>query len=243
MRNLTIIFIAFVFNQTANASFFRDACRHIEGPQSLLNEAQIHELKKDHRVVEHESMQTLATQEYERLMAEFFFELCKVPYQHRKLVKRRGLETHLVAGSITQHPFIQSLPNGPRGHATDWTPVPGAASTSRSAPTVINIKSLYANHGSKNLVIHEFGHVLDQFFNTYDNALFDISPSPTFVELSKDSPWLQIYGAFLVPYHKENPEEHFAELYARWYGSEESRAELRALIPGIEAFFDSLLLP
>tara|TARA_R110000868_G_scaffold117600_6_gene312255 strand:- start:1545 stop:2276 length:732 start_codon:yes stop_codon:yes gene_type:complete len=243
MRNLTITLIGFVFAQNASASFFRDACRHLEDPNSVLNEVQIRELKKDNRVVEHESIKSLTTQEYSKYIGDFFTELCKVPYAHRKLVKRRGLETHLVAGSISLHPYIQSLTVGPRGHTTNWDPIPGVAAVSKQGPSVINIKSLYANHGSKNLVIHEFGHVLDQFFNAYDNTFFDISPSPTFVELSKDSPWMQIYGAFLVPYHKENPEEHFAELYARWYGAEESRAQIRALIPGIEAFFDSLLLP
>lgn len=202
---------------------------------------QVKELKKDNRIVEHESIETLTTNEYNKHIKDFFFELCKAPYKHRKLIKRRGLETHLVAGSISLHPYIQSLTVGPRGHTTNWDPIPGVAAVSKTQPSVVNIKSLYALHGSKNLVLHEFAHVLDQFFNAYETVNFDLSPSPTFVELSEATHWTQLYGAFLVPYHKENPEEHFAELYARWYHSEETQAEAKALVPGIESFIDSLL--
>lgn len=241
MKNLLINAIVFSFITSAHASFFSDSCRHLKEQEGPLNQLQIKELKKDHRVVEHESMDKFNDEDRLKVLSNFFKELCKAPYMHRKLVKRRRLETHLTAGSITQHPYIQSLEEGPRGHTTDWGPVAGAGAVSRQAPTVIDIEKLYYGHGSKNLVIHEFAHVVDRFFNRYAPARFDISPTSEFSQIIADTPWVQLYGPYLTPYHKENPEEHFAELYARWYGSEETRAEVRALIPGAETLFDSLL--
>ena len=164
-----------------------------------------------------------------------------MPYKHRKIISSRRIETHLTAGPITLHPFIAALPMGPRDHDTGWDVVPGAAAVGRDAPTVINIQSLYKAHGSKNLVLHELAHVLDRFYNSYEIYNFDLSPSDDFKPIYKDTPWVQVYGAFLTPYHRNNIEEHFAELYAKWYDSDSSRAELRALIPGIEEYFNSLL--
>lgn len=232
-----ILFLTFTAANTANAF---DSCRYV-GAQSVFTYQKVLALKTKHRIVEHPSMNKLDDIEYLMLMKEFFTQLCKAPYEHRKLIYKRRIETHLTAGAITQHPYIASLTEGPRDHGTGWDVVPGAAATSRHAPTVINIQSLYKSHGSKNLVLHEFAHVLDRFFNGYEIYQFDLSPTENFKPIYDDTPWVQVYGAFLVPYHQNNLEEHFAELYAKWYNSEESRAELRALIPGIEEYFNSLL--
>ncbi len=237
MKKFIISNILFALINSAQAF---DSCKYVQS-RGFFSYQKVESLKKQHRIIEHKSMNKLKTAEYLSLMKDFFIELCKAPYEHRKIIYNRRIETHLTAGPITQHPFIAALPMGPRDHDTGWDVVPGAAATGRMAPTVINIQSLYKAHGSKNLVLHEFAHVLDRFFNSYEIFNFDLSPSDNFRPIYDDTPWLQVYGAFLLPYHKKNVEEHFAELYARWYGSQESRMELRALIPGIEEYFNSLL--
>ena len=83
--------------------------------------------------------------------------------------------------------------------------------------------------------------IIKNLLNEEEIYNFDLSPADEFKPIYKDTPWIQVYGAFLVPYHRNNIEEHFAELYAKWYDSDNSRAELRALIPGIEEYFNSLL--
>lgn len=223
-----------------NVAYALDYCEGL-AQAPIITRSTFKSLNRQHRIVEHASMGSLTPMKYLKFMSEFYSELCKMPYKHRKIISLRRIETHLTAGPITLHPFIAALSIGPRDHDTGWDVVPGAAAVSRNAPTVINIESLYKAHGSQNLVLHEFAHVLDRFYNGYEIYHFDLSPADEFKPIYKDTPWMQVYGAFLVPYHKNNLEEHFAELYAKWYHSDNSRAELRSLIPGIEEYFNSLL--
>ncbi len=237
MKKFISINILLSFFSVASAY---DYCENfLEAP--IITRTTFKSLNRQHRIVEHASMGSLNSMAYLNLMSQFYKELCKMPYKHRKIISLRRLETHLTAGPITQHPFISALPMGPRDHDTGWDVVPGAAAVARDAPTVINIQSLYRGHGSKNLVLHELAHVLDRFYSGYEIYNFDLSPADEFLPIYKDTPWVQVYGEFLVPYHRNNIEEHFAELYAKWYHSDNSRAEIRALIPGIEEYFNSLL--
>lgn len=186
-------------------------------------------------------MNKLGTLERHNYLVQFFRQLCLMPNDHRSLITNRKIGIHLLAGSIAQHPWIQSLAEGPRGHEVAWGQLPGVAGVTQEAPSIINVTSLNKGHGSVNLVLHEQAHVLDRFLRGRDSVDYDISPTSEFDEVQKDTPWSQVYPLPLIEYHRKYPEEHFAELYAKWYSSEDSRAELRALIPGAEEFFNSLL--
>ena len=88
-------------------------------------------------------MGSLNSMAYLSLMSQFYKELCKMPYKHRKIISSRRIETHLTAGPITLHPYMASLTMGPRDHDTGWDAVPGAASVGRDAPTVINLSLIH----------------------------------------------------------------------------------------------------
>lgn len=240
MSRLIAFLIIQCLTPTAYAGFFFDSCATLER-QELPTESTVLRLIRQHRVVEHESMNKLGTLERHNYLVEFFRQLCLMPNDHRSTIANRRIEIHLMAGTIAQHQWIKTLTEGPRGHEVSWAELPGVAGVSKEAPSIIDVTSLNKGHGSANLVLHEQAHVLDRFLRDRKSEDFDISPTTEFQEVYKDTPWTQVYPLSLISYHRDYPEEHFAELYAKWYSSEESKAEIRALIPGAEDFFNSLL--
>lgn len=297
-----------------SSAFASDQCEsHIE----FDNIRQSQNLRDQHLIILHSSVRNESESVAVEYLNQFFREFCKMPYSHRTTISNHQLEIHLMIGSIAQHEVIQRLVQRgvtPRGHSDTWANLPGVAGVAGrndaggASPALFNIASLYENHGSKNLVLHEMGHTLDHFLYKRGSQKIMISAQRDFGEIMDQSPWEAIYMSTQrqeyfsieeVPeldlsifassppsiraiyeeqarntyqmqianrqdliekneiitqnnikmeqsdrdqmrYHQQHEEEHFAELYARWYDSEESRYEIYSLIPELNNYFPGL---
>lgn len=159
-------------------------------------------IREQHLIVLHESTRNAPVHQVVNHLNDFLREMCKMPYVHRKAIQDHKVEIHLLIGSIAQHSIIQSLLERniqPRGHSDNWDKLPGVAGTAGrdnpagSVPLIFNIASLYENHGSKNLVLHEMAHTLDHFLYKEGTQKNMISSTSEFSEIMDISPWEEIY--------------------------------------------------
>src|SRR5690606_31299138 len=141
MSRLIAYLIIYCFTPVAYAGFLFDSCATFER-QEQPTERTILRLIRQHKVVEHESMNKLGTLERHNYLVDFFHKLCQMPNDHRSLIANRKIEIHLLAGSIAQHPRIQTLKDTPRGHNVTWGELPGVAGVSREVPSIIDVTSL-----------------------------------------------------------------------------------------------------
>jgi Pro-Pro endopeptidase len=131
----------------------------------------------------------------------------------------------LLTGKITDEPSARHLhgktPRGYLSSSTTWDDVPGLGG-SHLVLVKIGHSEKGKGHGSVNLELHEFAHSIDYivFDHIHETAAFR-------------SIW-QEEAAKLFPHHYyflTYPEEYFAESFAYYYYSDETRKHLQIAAP------------
>lgn len=165
---------------------------------------------------------------YSRLPVELLITLRK---------RNRGID--LVADNVTTHPAMESYSDvRPRGWAEGrtWSEVPGAGATGRHG-TIIAGNSLHRGHGSVDLILHEVGHTVDRYFKDRDGSM-DFSNTRLFSEVNGTTPFENLYGPS-AGYQSSNEEENFAEMFALYFASPETRQHLSETFPAGHSYFES----
>ena len=168
----------------------------------------------------------------------FLREFQKFPQALHKEMMRAGARIHLINGE-----GVDDDPSWPQDQnntfdGRSWSGVPGAGGfPPYGEPTRIVVNHLNQRHGSSNLFLHEHAHTLD---STYSN--FAISSSHTWKKLMEDNPAVDEFMNKKCPerYCVDNETERFAELFALYYHSPETRQEMETVIPKIAKFFKNL---
>jgi len=171
-------------------------------------------------------------------------QMAKIPPIVHAVITTANFKMELVRDSVVNHPeFAYLRGRTPRGWPAGsvWDEVPGCASKplSPTKKTVIAANRLREGHGSVNLVLHEHAHSFDialtylvksgeslkfkhpRLFSRNDKA---------FIAVWKMTEWNDLY---LERY----PEEGFAESFAYYFHSPNSRAVLRQKYPLIYHYF------
>ena len=138
-------------------------------------------------------------------------ELRKIPDSWLRIGNRYGV-TVLFEGSITNQPewVSKRFLIHPRTN-TPWIVLAGVYS-SRRRTAYVGVDSF--PHGSGNLALHEWGHLVDE-------ALGDNAESCDWI-------WVHSGAKDLHPYLEKYPDEFWAECFARYFGSAGSRTKLKA---------------
>lgn len=133
---------------------------------------------------------------------------------------------------ITDQPEFEHLKGiVPRGHVNSWDEIPGAGGHVSIAR--IGYSDYGRGHSTINLELHEFGHVADSFtvgLRVSETEEFRAAHSADVDELFGGDPLRDYYD--LV-------EEYFAETFAMYYYTENTRAELAAKAPQTFEFFNT----
>ncbi|MCA1030389.1 toxin [Bacillus timonensis] len=147
---------------------------------------------------------------------------------HPKILKMlvdEGVKIKLFNGKLTDEPTASHLKGEkPRGYSEDgptWDDVPGIGG-SKLVLVKIGHSEKGKGHGSLNLELHELGH-------SVDNQIFHkITENFDYKEI-----WKNEAGKLFPnkPYFLNYPEEYFAETFAMFYYSYESRLQLKTLAP------------
>lgn len=136
-----------------------------------------------------------------------------------------NLKIKLFQGKLTDEPsahFLQGqTPRGYLNQATTWDEVPGIGG-SKLVLVKIGYSERGKGHGSINLELHEFAHSLDHY------VFHHISKSKEFLSVwNKEKNRLFPGNNYFLIY----PEEYFAECFAMYYFSSDSRLELKRYAP------------
>lgn len=168
---------------------------------------------------------------------QFKNEMSKFPLSLQRELNRAGNKIHILEGEgVTVDPTWEPV-HEKTFDGRPWSDVPGSGgSTARGhkkAPTRIVINSMYAKHGSANLLLHEHAHSLDSI-----STLHGISNSLVWTRIQEMEPGVtkfldQVCGKYCT----ENVEEGFAELFANYYGCAKSRQQMEQELPLVSKFF------
>lgn len=120
----------------------------------------------------------------------------------------------------------------PRGHTEPWDDIPGLGgyisyvAIGKSEPSIEN------NHGDINLELHEFGHIVDMY------AMPDMEMSQTneFIEAHVQDKDNMFPGNEYFEYR----DEYFAEVFAYYYLTEESRDQLYQYAPATAKYLEAM---
>src|SRR5690606_26986283 len=136
-----------------------------------------------------------------------------------------GVYIKLFTGAITDEPTAAHLKGTkPRGYSENgplWDNVPGIGGS-----TVVLVKIGHSEkgsgHGSVNLELHELAHSIDQlvFDSIRDDSRFHSVWQKEVIQIFPERKYFHDY-----------PEEYFAETFALYYLSKESRDYLRNFAP------------
>ncbi|GEK15849.1 anthrax toxin lethal factor-related metalloendopeptidase [Aliivibrio fischeri] len=144
-----------------------------------------------------------------------------------------------------------------RGHpeGSTWNSIPGAGAPDGETELVIAIRQNKdgkwelpsGNHGSSNLVLHEFGHALDKVIgNKMDKNLFSQSPEfyRNWYYEFKAGNLKDLYYTQSENNYETGLEETFAEGFAKYYGSNGNSAAVTQYDwPWVTSYFYQTLLP
>jgi hypothetical protein len=165
-------------------------------------------------------------------------ELTKLPPKAQAALQARGRGLELVKnGGITAHPDFEHLKTvHPRGYpkGKTYADVTGAAGVGSDQPIVIVVNKM-GEGGSKNVILHEMAHGVDS-----GTAPASAAKSLQHV-YSNSKEWKEIHKTELwaTAYEAKYPEEAFAESFAKFYDSPESRASLpQSVFEYIKAIFE-----
>jgi len=149
-------------------------------------------------------------------------EVNKIPDKVLDDIEEAKCGMDLVADSgVTAHPKLSYLHDvKPRGWELTpytWANVSGMGATWSRRNTVITANKLDRRHGSQNLILHEHAH-------TFDLAQEILHKK----RLSNSDEWLRLHKSVKWPsiYLSSSSEESFAESFADYFDSEESRFEM-----------------
>ncbi len=166
---------------------------------------------------------------------DFITQVKKFPESLMQEMISRKAKIHLIQGQgVTDDPtwgFSFSTFDG-----RSWSDVPGAGGNPRwGKPTRIVVNRLHEGHGSVNLFLHEHGHALDSTYKT-DGA----SNSKAWKELLKREHIKEYLSSICKKDYCLVPREAFAETFARFYESYDTRNELLGKVPEIHKFYENL---
>ncbi|MFT4414120.1 anthrax toxin lethal factor-related metalloendopeptidase [Fredinandcohnia humi] len=140
-------------------------------------------------------------------------------------LREEGVQLKLFTGNLTDEPTAAYLKGKkPRGYSEDgptWDTVPGIGGA-KVVLAKIGHSEKGKGHGSVNLELHELAHSIDV-------VVFDsISENPMYLSIwEKESNKLFPGRTYFTTY----PEEYFAEAFAMYFLSNETRQELQSTAP------------
>jgi hypothetical protein len=177
------------------------------------------------------TFEALPAEEREAALNEVMDTYSRLPVKLLVELRKRDRGIELVADNVTNHPAMASYANvRPRGweEGRTWSEVPGAGATGNHG-TIIAGNSLHRGHGAVDLILHEVGHSVDRYFKDRDGTM-DFSNTRMFSEVNQLTPFESLYGTS-ASYERSNAEENFAEMFAYYFESEESRRHLQTQFP------------
>lgn len=160
-------------------------------------------------------------------------ELAKLPPNTLKMAERNGLFITLTHDNVTTHlTHLKSQQPRGHGHQSSWENVPGVGGHEFNSREVVialekkgNSWEIGRNHGSANLVLHEFAHAIDRVIG---NGQPNSEHSSCSQDVSFRRAWSEDRGLNrLASYYRQSHnqdnyraglEESFAEAVARHYG-------------------------
>ena len=164
------------------------------------------------------------------LLNEVFAEIAKAPPQVIETTLAAGKKIELVLGALTSHPSWKHLRGvRPRGwsEGKTWDDVPGGGGPS----TIIAVDKLFQGHGSKNIILHEHAHTYERALEKLDGMLLRRDDT-VFLDIWRRTSWLSNY-------QQQYPEEAFAESFANYFDSIESRRKLASDYPEVAHWFSN----
>lgn len=166
---------------------------------------------------------------------DFIVQFNKFPESLMQEMLSRKAKIHLIYGhGVTDDPSWGLSSRTFDGRS--WSNVPGAGGNPRwGKPTRIVVNRLHEGHGSVNLFLHEHGHALDSTYKT-DGA----STSKTWKGLLKKAHVREYLKTICKIDYCLVPREAFAETFARYFESEETKTELEEKVPEIAELFKNL---
>jgi hypothetical protein len=202
------------------------------------NEVELKAIAKVLGIQMQESLNALSQELRIEGLSKAIDDYTKLPLTILITLKKRKEYLHLVGESITTHPELHYLSGViPRGHKVTWDEIPGVGA-SHPHPTVIVVdKQGAAHHGSQSLVLHEMGHTIDRYLKNSNNA-YDYSSSKNFQLVHQNTSFSSLYGEDRMSYFSNYTEENFAELFALYFDSPESRQYLELNEPKAYNWFE-----
>lgn len=188
-----------------------------------------------------ESFDALPIEVREPALNEVMDVYSRLPVDLIITLRKRNRGIDLVADNVTTHPAMESYSNvRPRGWAEGrtWSEVPGAGATGRHG-TIIAGNSLHRGHGAVDLILHEVGHTVDRYFKDRDGGM-EFSSASLFAAVNETTPFEALYGPG-AGYVRSHEEENFAEMFAFYFASPETRQHLRETFPAGYGYFESAL--
>lgn len=164
--------------------------------------------------------------EQQRLLHEVITEYTKVPGKIIEKMRKREKGIDLVTNAITSHPAYAYLSGVvPRGHARSWDHVVGASASSEYNAVIAADKMEPRYHGSVNVVLHEVAHGIDRYLKDKSDD-YDFSQSYKFRPIQDTTPFRDLYRGG-IEYYQDFFEENFAEIFALYFHSPETRQRLQ----------------
>lgn len=141
-----------------------------------------------------------------------------------KAAKDQGVVIKLFEGKLTEEKGLKHLDGlTPKGRSKDsgWESVPGMTEDNR-VYVKIGMSEYGMGHGSVSLELHEFAHAADL------NVFSRVRSNPLYLNI-----WKKEAGMLFSDqtYFKRFPEEYFAEIFAMYYHSRETRIKLKEMAP------------
>jgi hypothetical protein len=192
----------------------------------------------------------LPTEERRHAALEACRAMAKIPAKIRELNFRAGFALFLVVDNVVEHPRMGAYANRrPRGHprGTTWKVIAGAGMSGEAPGAVVATRKLApgVHHGATNLLLHEVGHNVDAAWAQLH------MPKPRTArerweqwrhgrKLSATREWRALHRRHVWPSHYEQryPEEAFAEAFARYFHSAETREHFRKHQPDAFLWFE-----
>ncbi|MGV3465538.1 MAG: anthrax toxin lethal factor-related metalloendopeptidase [Heyndrickxia sp.] len=145
----------------------------------------------------------------------------------------KGIKIKLFVGKLTDNPTAAYLkgktPRGYQDHSITWDDVPGIGG-SKTVLVKIGYSEKGKGHGSVNLELHELAHSLEHY-------LYDGKKEQAFIPIWK------LEAAKMFPgndYFITYQEEYFAECFAMFNYSQESKIQLKKFAPMTYKFISTL---
>ncbi|ANB61896.1 anthrax toxin lethal factor-related metalloendopeptidase [Anoxybacteroides amylolyticum] len=149
-----------------------------------------------------------------------------------KKVAQQQIYIKLFTGKLTDEPSVRYLRGKtPRGYTvTTWDDVPGIGG-SHLVLVKIGHSEKGKGHGSVNLELHELAHSIDYIVFDHIHAT-----SPFLAIWREEAKQLFPHNYYFLDY----PEEYFAEAFAYYYDTDETRAYLKEKAPKTYEFIQRL---